>query len=337
MLVIAAAIGWATTAKSEDQESPVAVVKALYAAFDAGDMEKIKSLIAPDATWTYYGPEYALPFAGVRKGPAGVADFFVKVDDTLTDPGAGQREFIASGDQVAVPGTEESTVKETGEHYVVNNLHLWKVTNGKIVRFEEYIDSGAVLEAFMAADAQRGKAFFTTCSGCHGNRAQGRDEMFAPNLTGQHSEYLIKQLRSFRHGLRGKVEDPHGFQMRGRASALPSDRSARDVVAYIATLPAVSRAKEDVKAGRKQKGADLYAGCAGCHGAQAEGNAKSATPALGGLSAQYVLAQLNKYRSQMRGFDKRDEAGRSMASAVEPMSPSDLEAVTTYIASLRKN
>ncbi|MFB6459728.1 nuclear transport factor 2 family protein [Bradyrhizobium tunisiense] len=87
----------------------MAVVKALYAAFDVGDMEKIKSLIAPDATWTYYGPEYALPFAGARKGPDGVADFFVKVDDTLTEPGASQREFIASGDQVAVPGTEEST------------------------------------------------------------------------------------------------------------------------------------------------------------------------------------------------------------------------------------
>lgn len=110
----------------------------------------------------------------------------------------------------------------------MNNLHLWKVANGKIVRFEEYIDSGTVLEAFMAADAQRGRAFFTTCAGCHGNGAQGRDEMFAPNLTGQHSEYLIKQLRSFRSGMRGKVDDPHGFQMRGRASLRTDGSFPRD-------------------------------------------------------------------------------------------------------------
>lgn len=314
-LALAATLGMKFDARASAPSDPAGVAKALYAAFERGDMATVNALIAPDATWTYHGPPELLPFGGTRRGRDGVADFFRKVDDTLTDARATQREFIVSGDQVAVPGTEESTVKATGVHYKVNNLHLFKVQGGKIVQFEEFIDSGAVLEAFTPAAAPRGKAVFTTCAGCHGNGAQGRAEMFAPNLTGQDPEYLKRQIANFREGRRGKVEDGHAFQMVGRAVAIPGgERGVRDVVAYIGSLSAPTR--RPLPQAPVAIAAQIET-CAACHGASGEGDGAMMAPALRGLSPSYIAAQLRNFRNGNRGYRQDDSVGATMAAAAK--------------------
>jgi cytochrome c553 len=321
VITIAAAAAGVAVLHAESSAPPgtdaTSVVKALYAAFEAGDTKKIHSLIAPDATWTYHGPTYALPFAGVHTGPAGVDQFFVQVEQTLQDATPTQREFIVTGDEVAVPGTEESTVKATGGHYKVNNVHLFKVRNGKIVKFEEFIDSGEVLEAFQPAEPGRGKALFTTCAGCHGNSAAGRPKLFAPALTGQSPAYLIRQLRLFRGGTRGLVADRHGFQMQGRAGALPGDRGIRDVVSYIGTLPSIQPTA--AKPGSSGFGAALYQPCAACHGVSGEGNAEIGAPRLTGLSRNYMVTQLQNFRTGLRGNDPNDTVAASMAAAAKQL------------------
>src|SRR5579862_8209946 len=218
-------------ADSDVRVDPLSVVKQLYAAFDRGDLKAVTDSVSEDVVWTQYGPQYSLPFAGTFHGRAGVSQFFKLVDDTLTDVHAGQREFLVSGNRVIVPGWEESTVRNTGGHYRVDNVHAFTVVNGKITQFEEYIDNAEVLEAFMPADVARGEALFTACAGCHGNRAEGRPAMHAPNLTGLGGAYLVQQLRQFRAIHRGNERDTYGFMMIGRASALPGDRGVRDVAA----------------------------------------------------------------------------------------------------------
>ena len=83
----------AKTAQPAAPQEPLDVVKGLYAAFDRDDMPSVLDSVSEDVTWTQYGPEYALPFAGVFRGRAGVQDFFNRVDEYLTDVHAGQREF----------------------------------------------------------------------------------------------------------------------------------------------------------------------------------------------------------------------------------------------------
>ena len=141
-------LGTAVLPARVDDSSPKRVVERLYAAFNSGDIPSIRKLIAPDATWIQYGPKEILPFAGMRRGPDGVMSFFADVDRALENPRPGVREFIVAGDKVAVPGTEESTVRSTGIRYHVNNLHLFTVRNGKVVSFEEFIDSGTMVLAF---------------------------------------------------------------------------------------------------------------------------------------------------------------------------------------------
>lgn len=339
--VAAGAAGAGSTALTAPKpvDDPARVVHELYEAFERGDMAALERLIAPDATWTYYGPASQLPFGGTRRGPAGVADFFAKVGETLENPVATQFDYIVTGNTVAVPGTEESTVRATGIRYKADCVHVFKIRDGKIISFEEFIDSGKVLLAFQgdrsvdvgASDKavatpvpalqpivarSAGKALFTTCAGCHGNDGQGRDYMYAPNLTGQDSDYLVRQLTNFREGKRGKVDDAHGFPMVGRATALPGPGGLKAVVSYIAGLPKPAAAPV---AGRAVPAAiaDIVQTCSTCHGAAGEGNAAMQAPALNRLDRAYIAQQLVNFRSGKRGYHADDSLGALMAASAQ--------------------
>jgi len=339
-----------TEVQAAPAESPEQVARKLYAAFEHGDFAAVEDLIAPDATWTYYGPPSALPFGGVWHGPKGVADFFAKVGETLSNPVAGQYEFLVDGDTVVVPGFEESTVKSTGIRYRAENVHVFKIRGGKIVRFEEFIDSGKVLLAFQgdkaaaiggtaissaaprpiaSVDKSVGKGVFTTCVGCHGNDGQGRAMMYAPNLTGLDSDYLTRQLLNFREGRRGKVEDGHGFPMVGRATAIGDAANLSAVVQYIGTLPDAPPAN----VGARKVPADLVdqlATCATCHGEAGQGNAQMGGPSINTLDKRYIAQQLANFRTGMRGYDANDEQGQLMAASALAISDQDVERIAEY-------
>lgn len=342
---LVAGISLNANAQAEATDDPEQVVRDLYTAFEEGDMAAIETLIAPDATWTYYGPPSALPFGGVRRGPEGVGEFFAKVAETLDNPVAGQTRFLVDGDTVIVPGFEESTVRKTGIRYRADNVHIFRVRDGKIVQFEEFIDSGKVLLAFQGDDSVAvgksavaatatsaradgnvdksvGKAVFTTCVGCHGNDGQGRAMMFAPNLTGLDSVYITRQLENFRQGRRGKVEDAHGFPMVGRATAIGDADNLTAVVRYIGTLPDAPAAK----VAQRTAPADLagqLATCATCHGQNGEGNVQMGGPAINTLDSDYIALQLTNFRSGVRGYDENDAQGQLMAAAATAIRSDD--------------
>lgn len=86
-------------------------------------------------------------------------------------------------------------------------------------------------------DALKGAAHFQTCVACHQMKGEGNPALGAPAIAGMADWYLLKQLKSFKSGVRGTgPDDATGAQM--RAISLSLDVQAmRDVVAHIATLP----------------------------------------------------------------------------------------------------
>jgi hypothetical protein len=317
----------------EENKSPLAVVKDLYSAFERGDLDSIERLLSSDTVWTFHGPEHLIPYAGVYKGPEGVRQFFAEVNATVDVRAIGQREFVQQANTIAVVGWERSVARETGGEFLANWLHLWEVRNGVIVRFEEFTDSAAIVAALEPADPARGKAYFTTCAGCHGTAAQGNAGMHAPNLTIQGKQYLLGQLRHFARDIRGGPQDFYGWQMNGRAKALPDDRALRDVVAYVESLPK-HRADATVR-GNVAAGKLRYEACASCHGTRAEGSAAMGSPALAGVDDWYLLAQLQAYRKGQRGTHKDDPLGSQMRAAALALPAEDtLRDVVAYIASL---
>ena len=204
---------------------------------------------------------------------------------------------------------------------MLNNVHVFTVVNDKIAQFEEYIDNAEVLEAFIPADAARGKALFTACAGCHGNEAAGRPAMHAPNLTGLGAAYIIQQLRQFRTAHRGNEQDSYGYMMIGRSSALPGDRGVRDVAEFIESLPAQNSVPVGV--GNAERGRHLLCpSCAACHGSNAEGRSSVGAPALHQQDEAYLRTQLAHYTQGIRGFSPEDTGGTQMRAAVTVLETS---------------
>lgn len=88
-------------------------------------------------------------------------------------------------------------------------------------------------------------------------------------------------------------------------------------------------------AGDAAVGKTLYASCAACHGAQAEGLATMNAPALAGQDASYLERQLMYFRTGIRGADPADTFGAQMRGMAAVLADAPAVAdVSAYLASL---
>jgi cytochrome c553 len=100
--------------------------------------------------------------------------------------------------------------------YLINQLNAFKtgsrnnpmmqsmaanLSNDDINNLVAYFSSQASVSAGSdPALAKSGQTKASMCLGCHGPSAEGNGQF--PRLAGQHPEYLIKQLNSFKEGVR---------------------------------------------------------------------------------------------------------------------------------------
>lgn len=82
-------------------------------------------------------------------------------------------------------------------------------------------------------------------------------------------------------------------------------------------------------------GNQLFAACISCHGESGEGNVKVGAPAIAGLPAWYVEAQLTKFRTGLRGYHPDDVEGlRMRPMARQMMNDGEVKSVAAHVASL---
>jgi ketosteroid isomerase-like protein len=124
-------------------------VKEIYAAFGRGDINGILSRLSNDVIWTAEGPK-AISFCGVRHGAAEVPGFFEAIARDHSDPKLTIDAYISEGDQVATFGRYSATMKATGKRADTPVAHCWKVRDGKVARYDGFIDAGAFLDALRA-------------------------------------------------------------------------------------------------------------------------------------------------------------------------------------------
>jgi ketosteroid isomerase-like protein len=115
-----------------------------YESFQRGDIPSLLGdLIADNCTWISPGPKDKLPWAGTYKGKQEIADFFAHVERTLELTEFTPREMIEQGDTVVVLGTLAGRAKTTGKPVKNEWAHVFKFSQGKVVFFQEYIDTAA--------------------------------------------------------------------------------------------------------------------------------------------------------------------------------------------------
>ena len=118
------------------------VVKKAYDAFGRGDVASIIALCAPTVDWEFCGPA-KLGYAGRRKTHAEISDFFAKVHQFDDMKAFEPREFIESGDNVAVLGWEKAVAKDTGKPFESEWAHVFTVQDGKVTRWRGFFNTAA--------------------------------------------------------------------------------------------------------------------------------------------------------------------------------------------------
>jgi cytochrome c553 len=141
----------------------------------------------------------------------------------------------------------------------------------------------------------------------------------APNLAHQPALAVTYQLIQFRDGRRS------GGGMETMAQNL-SDQDARDLSAYVATLPAPAGVAVPDQIQRQGQSIANALYCNSCHGEQLEG--QKHVPRLAGQKQSYLERQLNHFKS-----GERIDLDGSMENAVLGLDSDSIRAVSAFAAS----
>ncbi|NGZ14062.1 cytochrome c4 [Vibrio aestuarianus] len=182
---------------------------------------------------------------------------------------------------------------------------------------------------------EAGKAKSQTCVACHG--ADGNSLITTyPKLAGQHTKYMEKQLIELRLGMTsGGKQGRYDPVMSGMAMPL-SDEDISDLSAYFASLPisANSTPEDVVKTGKAlYSGGDAERGltaCIACHGPRGNGTELSGFPKISGQHADYIKAQLQKFREGSRNNDMNG----MMQDVAKKLTDADIEILSKYVGGL---
>jgi uncharacterized protein len=125
----------------------IVIVKQLYSAFMKKDIPAILGLLSDDVEWGEPENPYN-PAGGTRTGHAGFMEWInigKEAEDILVlEP----KQFLTDDDSVAVTGYMKCLAKPTGKVYESDFVHLVKIKDHKIQKFQEFFDTYIAGEAF---------------------------------------------------------------------------------------------------------------------------------------------------------------------------------------------
>ena len=133
-----------TLARRSQKASNIEATKKGYECFQRGDIPSLtRDLLDDNCIWISPGPKDKLPWAGTFKGKHEIANFFAPVGQNLEFSEFAPREMIEQGETVVVLGTLAGRAKKSGKAVKNEWAHVFKFRQGKVVFFQEYIDTAA--------------------------------------------------------------------------------------------------------------------------------------------------------------------------------------------------
>ncbi len=184
--------------------------------------------------------------------------------------------------------------------------------------------------AHAAGTVEAGQAKSATCMACHGMDGNSANPEW-PSIAGQHSSYIIKQLKHFKAGER---QNPLMTPM----AMILSEQDMEDLAAFYASQtlrPTAETEPSKLALGQKIFRAGIAAkgvpACSGCHGPSGRGVPGAAYPQIGGQHATYTALQLRAYKSGARATD----SGAMMRTITAKLTDEEIDAVSSYLQGMR--
>lgn len=195
------------------------------------------------------------------------------------------------------------------------------------------LSGGAALAAGNAAEGEKialqGDGVGAPCVACHGPDGAGVDEAGFPRLPGLPAEYIAKQIRDYKSGVRNNPI------MQANLSSL-SEQQIVDVAAYYAGMPTPVMPVKSVPEQTLALGEKLVTqgdwsrhlpACESCHGPGSAG-VDANFPGIAGQHATYIRQQLEAWRQGVRANDPLD----IMSAVAERLTEAEIDAVAAYLA-----
>jgi uncharacterized protein len=135
------------------EKENVALIQAAYEAFERGAIPEILGKLHEDVEWILPGSSTGIRLMGPRRGRTEVEEVFAFL---AADEEALQFEpqrFVAQGDMVVVFGHYKWRIRATGIVAESDFVHAYTLSGDAVVRFQEYTDTAAFVEAYRAAPA----------------------------------------------------------------------------------------------------------------------------------------------------------------------------------------
>jgi len=123
-------------------------VRGLYEAFAKGDVPTVLAFLDANIAWT---ETEGFPYGGTYDAPNAVLEgVFMRLGSEWDGFAVVPDEFIDAADTIVVLGQYSGTYKATAKSFKANFAHVWKIREGKAVRFVQYVDTLLVHKALQA-------------------------------------------------------------------------------------------------------------------------------------------------------------------------------------------
>ncbi len=198
-------------------------------------------------------------------------------------------------------------------------------------RFSTLVGMSLVLVSPALRAQSTPPAALAACITCHGSGAEAGPQAAGvppiPRVSGQHVEYLAKQLREYKAAKRKS-------DLMVPMLAKISNQQLEELAAHLASQAPVQPTAQSsplVERGRAlyEQGNAAVPACVGCH--LPNGVGAPSYPRLAGQRQAYVVQQLLNFKQGARTNDR----ARVMRNIAANLSEEEMTAIAEYLASLR--
>ena len=123
------------------------VVKAIYRAFAKGDVPAVLGAFDPGIQWRE-AENFLYAEGNPYVGPKAVAEgVFLRIVTDVENFTVLPEQFVEADDTVAVEGRYRGKMKATDKLVDAQFMHVWRLRDGKVIRFQQYTDTKQWAEA----------------------------------------------------------------------------------------------------------------------------------------------------------------------------------------------
>jgi uncharacterized protein len=125
----------------------IAVIRGMYESFSTGDVTSILDQMHQHIEWCQ-AENFIYADRSPYRGPQAVLEgVFMRLASEWADFKVMPEEWLDAGNHIVVLGIYSGRHKESGKEVRAQFAHIWGVTHGRVVRFQQYTDTKQFADA----------------------------------------------------------------------------------------------------------------------------------------------------------------------------------------------